>query len=214
MAGELPAPSFQPSDVLTNPLETDTLRGRLVRTMKNFLQYLLMVFALCLCGLVAFQWDRETRLQQDQQRLTDTIQGRKQDIQNLEGTLKQTEDEVKRLDQVKTELTDTVKSNRLEILQLRKDQERADAEVEKELKQIDVYKTALEQANENIKKQNEDIRKQNEQLKQLADERNEAVVQHNKTVEEFNDLAKKWNDLQTTLAATNAPPPTKPPAKQ
>ena len=97
--------------------------------MKNFLQNLLVFFAICLCGLVAFQWHRETKLRKDAQSLTDTIQGKKQDIQNLEGTLKQTEDEVKRLDQLKTELTDTVKSNRLEILQLQKDQEKADAEI-------------------------------------------------------------------------------------
>jgi chromosome segregation ATPase len=184
--------------------------------MKSFLQNLLVVFALCLCGLVAFQWHRETGLQQERQQLTDTIHDKLEDLQGLQGTLKQTEDEVKRLDHLKTELTDTVKSNRLEILQLQKEQERAEAEIEKGLKQIDVYRTALEQANESIKKQNEDIRKQNEQLKQLADERNDAVLQHNKVVEEFNDLAKKWNDLQTILAGTNAPPApaTSPPAKK
>ena len=174
--------------------------------MKNFLQNLLIFFAVCLCGLIAFQWHREIRLRKDVQSLTDTIHDRMEAIQNLQGTLKRTEDEVKRLDQLKTEPTDTVKSNRLEILQLRKGQEGAAAEIEKELKQMGVYKTALEQANENIQKQNDDIRKQNEEMKQLAADRNDAVAKHNQVVEEFNDLARKWNDLQTTLSATNVPP--------
>ncbi len=173
--------------------------------MKNFLQNLLILFALCLCALIAFQWDRETKLQQDRQRLTDTIHDKLEAIQTLQGQLKRTEDEVKRLDKLKNELTETVKSNRVEIVELKRDLEKASAEVERNAKQIDVYKTALDKANENIKKQNEDIKTQNEEMKKLADERNDAVVKFNKLVGEYNDLAKKWNDLQNSLSATNAP---------
>jgi chromosome segregation ATPase len=178
----------------------------LARAMKNFLQNLLILFALCLCGLIAFQWDRETKLQQDKQRLTDTIHDKLEAIQSLQGQLKRTEDEVRRLDKLKNELTETGKSNRVEIAELRRDLEKANADIERNAKQIDVYKTALDKANESIKKQNEDIKTQNEEMKKLADERNETVVKFNKVVEDYNDLAKKWNDLQSSLSATNAPP--------
>lgn len=173
--------------------------------MNNFLQNLLIFFALCLCGLIAFQWDRETRLQQQVQSLTDKIQDKLENIQNLQGTLKRTEDEVTRLDGLKNELIETVKSNRLDIAQLKKDLDRSTAEIEKDQRQIDVYKTGLDQANANIRKQNEDIKTQNEEMKKLAAERNDSVVKFNKLVEDYNDLAKKWNDLQTTLSATNSP---------
>jgi chromosome segregation ATPase len=194
---------------LTIAPEAGTLRRDLVRAMKNFLQNLLILLALCLCALIAFQWDRETKLQQDKQRLTDTIHDKLEAIQSLQGQLKRTEDEVKRLDKLKNELTEMGKSNRVEIVELKRDLEKANADIERNAKQIDVYRTALDKANESIKKQNEDIKTQNEEMKKLADERNETVVKFNKVVEEFNDLAKKWNDQQSSLSATNAPPAAK-----
>jgi septal ring factor EnvC (AmiA/AmiB activator) len=165
-------------------------------TVRNFLQNLLIAFAFCLCGLIAFQWDRETKLQQQVQALTDTIHDKKVQIQDLQGTLQRTEEEVKRLDTLKNELTATVNSNQLQIAQLTKDLDKANVELERDAKQIDNYKNALEQANASIKKQNEDISKQNEELKQMATERNDAVVKYNKLVQDFNDLAKKWNEAQ------------------
>ena len=171
--------------------------------MKSFLQNLLIFFALCLCALIAFQWHREAGLRRDVQSLNNTIHDKLEALQNLQGTLKRTEEEVKRLDGLKNQLTEIVKSNQLEITGLRKDLERAQTENERNARQIEVYKTALQQANDAIQKQNADVLKQNEELKKLADERNEAVTKYNKVVQEFNDLAQKWNDLQSK--ATNAP---------
>lgn len=181
--------------------------------MKNPLQNLLILLALCLCALVAFQWHREAKLRQEIQKFSDTVHDKLENIQSLQGTLKRSEEEVKRLDTLKVELTESVKSNRTQIAQLMKDLAKSDAEVEKGLKKIDDFKNALQQANENIKKQNEDIRKQNEEVRKLADERNESVVKYNKVVTEFNDLARKWNELQQQLA-TNAPAHTTAPAKR
>ena len=179
--------------------------------MKSFLQNSLIFLALCLCALAAFQWHREAGLRRDVQSLNNTIHDKLEAIQNLQGRLKLTEEEVKRLDGLKNQLTEIVKSNRVEITQLQKDLEKVQAENGKNQKQIEVYKTALQQANDAIKKQNEDVLKQNEELKKLADERNEAVVKYNKVVQEFNDLAQKWNTLQEK--ATNAPPTNAPPKK-
>lgn len=172
--------------------------------MKNILQNLLVLLALCLCALIAFQWHRETKLRQEVQKLNDTVHDKLENIQSMEGTLKRSEEEVRRLDGLKVELTEAVKSNRMQIAQLAKDLAKSDAEVEKGLRKIEDFKAALEQANESIKKQNEDIKKQNEEVKKLAEERNDSVTKYNKVVAEFNDLAKKWNELQQQLS-TNAP---------
>ena len=69
--------------------------------MKNFLQNSLIFLALCLCALVAFQWHREAGLRRDVQSLNNTIHDKLEAIQNLQGRLKQTEEEVKRLDELK-----------------------------------------------------------------------------------------------------------------
>ena len=166
--------------------------------MKNFLQNLLIFFALCLCGLLAFQWHRETRLQQRIQSLTDAGQGRLENVRNLQRALQQAEDEVKRLDRLKTELGETVNTNRVEIIRLRQELAQAGAGAERSAKQIAAYKTALEQANGNIQRQNGEMQR-------LAAERNDAAVKYNKLVAEYDELVKKWNDSQASPAATNAP---------
>jgi len=177
--------------------------------MKNFLQSLLIFFALALCGLIAFQWVRETELRREIQRLTDTVHDKSQAIIDLDNRLRHDEEEIKRLDGLKNELTATVKSNNLEIARLDKDLEKANAENQRKDKQIEVYKEALNTANENIKKQNEEMRAQNEEMKKLAEERNEIVKKFNKIAADYNELAGKWNKQQEDIAAknaTNAPP--------
>jgi len=166
-----------------------------------------MVFSLGLCGLITFQWVREVQLRHNIQGLTDEVQNKKETIQNLTGVIKRGDDEIGRLEGLKKDLTETVKTNRLEIARLEKELDKAQAETERQIKQVDVYKDALAKANESIQRQNETITQQNGEMRKLADERNAVVVKLNKTVEEFNDLVKKWNEQQSSLAAaaTNAP---------
>lgn len=179
--------------------------------MKNFLQNLLIFFALSLCALIAFQWVRETDLRKDIQRLNDTVHDKSQAIIDLEARVRHDEEEIQRLDGLKNELTATVKSNNLQIAELTKDLDKANAENQRKDKQLEVYKDALQTANDNIKKQNEDIKAQNEEMKKLGDERNDAVKKFNKMATDFNDLAQKWNKQQEEIAAKNA---TNAPAKK
>jgi chromosome segregation ATPase len=178
-----------------------------VQGMKNFLQNLLIFFSLCLCGLIAFQWVRETGLRKDLQTRTDELHNKMEAIQGLESNLRQDEAEIKRLDGLRSQLVDTVKTNQIEIASLKKDLDKTTRELDTNIKQVEVYKDAIERANENITKQNEEIKKQNEEMKKIADDRNEMVKKFNKTAQDFNDLVGKWNKQQEDLAkqATNAP---------
>src|SRR5216684_1982134 len=106
--------------------------------MKNFLQSLLLFFALDLCALIAFQWVRETDLRKRVQALTDTIHDKCEAILNLQASVKRYEGEIQRLDGLKNELTATVKSNRLEIATLTKDLAKLTAENEKNQKQAEI----------------------------------------------------------------------------
>jgi chromosome segregation ATPase len=178
--------------------------------MKNFLQNLLIGFALALCVLVAFQWHREAKLRQELQTLTDDIQKQREAVLALDGAVKRGEAEILRLDGLKNQLNDVVKTNKAEITKLKADLQKSDVEFTRMTKQIDDYKTVMEKANANIKQQNDSITTQNEEMKKLATERNEVVVKFNKMAEEYNDLVKKWNEQQEQLGK-NAPPA--PPAK-
>jgi chromosome segregation ATPase len=175
--------------------------------MKNFLQNLLIFFSLCLCGLIAFQWVRETGLRKDLQARVDDLHNKMEAIQGLQSNLKQDEAEIKRLDGLKNQLTETVKSNQVQIAELNKDLEKTTRELDTSQKQIEAYKEAIAKANQNIIKQNDEINKQNEEMKKLADDRNDAVKKFNKMATDFNELVGKWNKQQEDLAkqATNAP---------
>ncbi len=175
--------------------------------MKNFLQNLLIFFALALCALIAFQWVRETDLRKEIQKLNDTVHDKSQAIIDLESRLHHDEEEIQRLDGIKNELTATVKSNNLQIAGITKDLEKANVENQRKDKQIEAYKDAMQTANENLTKANEEIRTLNEDRKKLADERNDFVSKLNKITTDYNDLAKKWNQQQAELSAkaTNAP---------
>ena len=171
--------------------------------MKNPLQNLLVFFSICLCLLMVVQWHVETGLRKDIQAREDREHDLKENIQSLQGSLKERGDEITRLDGLKKQLTEIVNSNRVEIAQLTKDLDKANQDIDKHLRTIDSYKAAVDRANENVKTANERITEQNAEMKKLADDRNEIVAKYNDVVKKFNDLAKQWNDMQA--AATNAP---------
>lgn len=177
--------------------------------MNKLLPNLLIIFALALCGLNAFQWVKEAKLQAEKAKLGDDLYKEKQTVQSLQATIKRAEADILRLDTLKTELTGTVKTNRQEIVSLSRQVDRLEKEVDVDKKQIEAYKEAMDRANQSIKKQNDDIRRQNEDLKQLAEERNAAVVKYNKLASDYNDLVKQFNKLQEDFskyvaAVTNA----------
>ena len=172
--------------------------------MKNLLQNLLIAFSILLCGLIAVQWTREARMHGQIESLTTDLANKTGALQASDGQLKRSEAEVQRLEALKVELTDAVKSNRLEVSGLKKDLDKARADV----KQAELWKFGLEQANESIKKQNESILKQNEDIKKLIAERNDLAAKFNKLTADYNDLAKQWNEQQQKLA----PPPAAPAA--
>jgi chromosome segregation ATPase len=175
--------------------------------MKAFLQNLLVFFALSLCALISFQWVRENETNKKIQALTDTMHEKLETIQNLQSAVKHDESEIVRLDGLKTALTQTLKSNDTQISLLVRAVEKATNEVDRVEHQFQVYKGALETANQNLKKQNDEIKTQNEEMTKLAADRNDIAKKLNKTTADFNDLAAKWNQQQEELAkaATNAP---------
>ena len=181
--------------------------GQVRFIMQKFLSNLLIFFALSLCALCAFQWVRESHLRKEIADLQHTVYQKLEAIQNLEGQLKQTKEDVTRLDSLRVELSGIIKTNKEEIQNLTKYSEKLEKEIEADKAQIAVYKEAVDKANENIKRQNEDIKKQNEEMKQLAADRNATVEKYNKLVEQYNDLVKQFEKFQQDAAkgATNKP---------
>src|SRR5215472_9101944 len=99
--------------------------------MKNFLQNLLIFFALCLCGLIAFQWVRETDLRKGLQDLTNQVHDKAQAVVNLEAEVRTDQNQIQRLDTQRKQLSQTIKSNDLQIANLSKDLDKTTNELQK-----------------------------------------------------------------------------------
>ncbi len=175
--------------------------------MKTFLQNLLIFFALALCGLISYQWVRETQLRKDYQSLTDQMHDESQQVIDLKAGVKRDEIEIQRLDGLKNQLTQTVRTNENIIASLNHDLDRATNDLERAQNQVTAYKEALKTANDRLLKQNEDIKKQNEEIVKVSEERNNFAKKLNTVTTQYNELAQKWNQQQEELAkvATNTP---------
>ncbi len=99
--------------------------------MRSFLVTLLMVFSLGLCGLVAFQWTREVRLRQRLQELVNQVQDQKEAMQNLDGLVRRTQEEVDRLEGIRKNLTQTIQTNMAELSRLDRELDKALREKER-----------------------------------------------------------------------------------
>lgn len=172
--------------------------------MKNPLQSLLIVFALCLCALIAFQWHREAALREQIQKITNTGQENLENIRGLQSARKSADEEIKRLDGLKTELAGTVKSNQTQIVTMMNALEKRDLEVTNALKQVEVYKTIHEKQQKDILEQNKGVEKLKEVIQTLVAERDKWVSNYTKLGKEYDDLAQKWNDAQAAASAAAA----------
>ena len=176
--------------------------------MKNFLQNLLIFFALALCGLIAFQWVRETDLRKKVQDLTNTVHDKSEAILSLEANVRRDHDEIQRLDNERKQLGQTVKSNDLQIANLLRSLDKATNDLQKTEQQMLVYKDAYQRTSENLTNANERILEQNTRMKKMADDANEVVKKYKDLYAKYDELVDKWNKQQAELAkqATNTPP--------
>jgi len=176
--------------------------------MKNLLHNLLIFFALCLCGLIAFQWVRETDLRKKLQELTNVVHDKTEAILNLEANVRRDRDEIQRLDGQRKQLEQTVKANDVQISNLSRDLDKATNDLQRTEKQMLAYKDAYQKTSENLTNANQTILEQNERMKKLAEEGNDVIKKFNKLNADYTALVNKWNQQQEELAkqATNAPP--------
>jgi len=170
--------------------------------VKTPLANLVLVLALALCGLCAFQWVRESRLRTEVVSLQETNQVQAQSLVSAETLARRYESEIARLDSRVKELKQIEQTNSVTIASLKISLKHSEEEAELLRKQVANYKEAVDRQNESITKQNAiitqqnvSIKEQNENLKRLAEERNELVGTLNARTKEFNDVVAKYNDL-------------------
>ena len=163
--------------------------------MKNFLQNLLIVLALGLCGLCAWQWYIQTRLHVEGEELQRKVFDQAAAIQGYTNSISNMEAEISGLSTRVNELKQAAASNELVALEQKHEILRLRASNEMMSNEIVQYKDVVDKLEAKLKEASEGIVKQNDAIKQLAVERDAAIQKYNDSVKERNALAEKYNDL-------------------
>ena len=154
--------------------------------MKNFLQHLLIILALGLCGLCTWQWYDQVQQRRMLTTFSQTIADQTAEIQRATNSVTVLDQQLVQMDARLTELRSTLQSNRTEITTGHIENQR--------------LTNALAQANENI-------RQQNEILKTVASQRDTFLQRLNQAIEDRNAVVAKYNALVKQIDEVRQPRP-------
>jgi chromosome segregation ATPase len=163
--------------------------------MKNFQQNLLIVLALALCCLCAYQWYEQTVQREEITTQNGMIYEKNVAIQDATNSIATLNHQIEQMDARLTEIKaaaatneQLVVSQRVEIAQL----QITGVNLTNEIAQ---YKTAVDTLSAKLKDAYAGIEKQNESITNLVAQRDDFVTKYNDEVKERNDVVGKYNDL-------------------
>lgn len=157
--------------------------------MRPVPSYLLLLLLLALCGLCAWQWQRESQLRQIAVSQRDGIVRLTAEREELESRAKRADAEILRLNGSFNELRASSVSKQIheEVLA-------ANAQMRES---IEKQNTAIKEQNEALMKQSQVIQQANESIKKLAAERDDLIKRVNDVSEKYNKLVNAANKGQT-----------------
>jgi chromosome segregation ATPase len=163
--------------------------------MKNFQQNLLIVLALALCILCAFQWYGQTLQRNEITTLNGIVYDKNVAIQDATNSVATLNHQVAQMDARITEIKAAAVTNeqlvvtqKAEIVQL----QFTSANLTNELAQ---YKVAVDTLESKLKEAYAGIAQQNETITNLVAQRDDFVKKFNDEVKNRNDVVTKYNDL-------------------
>ena len=163
--------------------------------MKNFQQNLLIVLALGLCGLCAWQWYEQTVQRNAIQSQNQMIYDRNASIQGYTNSITTLNSKINDMDARISELKSTVATNeqtmvsqKAQITQLQFDNETCTNEIAQ-------YKVAVDTLEAKLKEAYAGIDKQNETITNLVSQRADLVEKYDSLATNRNDIVLKYNAL-------------------
>ena len=161
----------------------------------RLLTIFLIVLAVVLSLLSAYQWWRETQTHQDRQALRHTQL-------EMDSLLQQQTNRIQKLDLQITELVaettrfqDIARTNENTMVELRTEVGLLENTNQWLKTQLQAYTSAFNQATNQLSEAYDNIKKQNELVQQLARERDEFAVKLNRSTEERNRIVAQYNEL-------------------
>lgn len=163
--------------------------------MKNFQQNLLVILALGLCGLCAWQWYEQTLQRNAIETLNHLAYDRDVAIQGYTNSIATLNHQVNQMDTRLTALKAATTTNEQLVLSQKADIARLQYDNGSQTNEISQYKAAVNALQAKLKEAYAGVDKQNEAISNLLAQRTELVRKYNDEVEDRNEIVAKYNDL-------------------
>ena len=163
--------------------------------MKNFQQNLMIILALALCGLCAWQWYEQTIQRQEIGVLNGIVYQKNLDIQNDTNSIAALNQQIEQMDARLTEIKATAATNELLVLSQKREISKLEFNNLNLTNEVTQYQQAVDTMQTKLKEVIADIEKQNEVVTNLVAERDNLVKKYNDSVKDRNDVVAKYNDL-------------------
>jgi chromosome segregation ATPase len=163
--------------------------------MKKFHENLLIVFALGLCALCAWQSYGQTRQRNLIDELNRQVNDKTVAIQGLTNTLQNAQQEISQVDARLTELKTAVKTNELLVAEQKREIHRLTVTSAQLTNEITQYKQAIDDMQGRLKDAYVGIAKQNTAISEITTQRDDLVNKYNESVKDRNDVVVKYNAL-------------------
>jgi chromosome segregation ATPase len=163
--------------------------------MKNFHQNLLILLALGLCGLCAYQWYGQTRERNHIESLNHLLGEKSTAIQGYTNSLETMNHQVGQMDARITELKTAAGTNAQFNLAQTREITRLQLITGSLTNEIAQYKTAVDTLEARLKELAEGIKKQNNAMEELTAQRDDFIKKLNDSIKDRNAIVEKYNDL-------------------
>jgi chromosome segregation ATPase len=163
--------------------------------MKNFQQNLLIVLAIALCGLCAWQWYAQTVQRQTIGDLNQMVFDRNAAIESYTNSIASLNSQVDEMGGRIAELKSTMATNEQMVVSQKAQIEQLQFDSATFTNEIAQYKTAVDVLESKLKDADDGIDKQNETISNLLSQRNDLVQKYDELATNRNDIVAKYNAL-------------------
>ena len=163
--------------------------------MKNLQQNLLIILALALCGLCAWQWYEQTIQRDEIGTLNGIVYQKNSDIQNDTNSIAVLNHQIEQMDARITEIKAAAATNEQLVVSQKREISKLEFNNLNLTNEITQYQQAVDTLTASLKVAYANVEQQSAAITNLVAQRDDLVKKFNDEVRDRNDVVAKYNDL-------------------
>jgi chromosome segregation ATPase len=171
--------------------------------MKNFHQNLLILLALCLCGLCVWQWYGQTVQRGRIENLNHLLGEKSLAIQGYTNSIETLNHQIAQMDGRITELKTAAATHDQVTLAQQRELRRLQLTTETLTNEIAQYTNAVTTLETKLQDLAEGVKKQNAAIAELTTQRDDFIKKLNDSIQDRNAIVAKYNDLVKQVDKTS-----------